>query len=235
MDKTDVYRAIQFVSMVGISPVGIFWWTTNKALRRRKKFSPALGFAHEYCLKFLAPLGQFIRQDGAFTVDGMTIARTFVIAPESSQGVTRDLTGLQKTLTERGFEFSEVVVNTPEGYRTLWIRSKDGQHIAFDVPRIASGIDWAISQYLHQPEGTGGKARKKLEAHEFRIFNEEVICFIEGQKYGIRVTDCDVADLTPDTPTITRQVLPWWRAAWRWVTRPFSERPHVSTKASESG
>lgn len=187
------------MGVFGVPGLAVFY---NRALKREIAFSPALAYAYSYFENYITPLHGRLVSGEPLTDEGAQIDRIFIRMPKTLADVSADrLNAIRRHLEKRGESIEEVAVQTPSGKRTVAILHRDSHWIAYDVPRILSALEPIISEHIGAPRTRGENRWEKIERREIAQFCSHVRRLIRAHHFEdhIKVFDCEVADLTPDT------------------------------------
>ncbi len=185
------------MGVFGVPSIAVFY---NKALKKEIAYSPALAFAYTYFNNYVAPLHAGLaagRLPGGSEVD-----RVFIRLPKSLTDVSESrLKALTWELQNRGDALGEIVVETPSGKRTVAVRRRGEEVVAFDVPRILASMEPIIAEYVGAPRVSASDQWEKIERREINLFCDHLRRLIRQHHFErhVRVFSCEVAELTPET------------------------------------
>lgn len=205
-----VYEVLAVMATLGFPPVVILY---NRALKRQISFSPALAFAYTYFKNFIRPMRGVLISEDALVVGGVRVDKLFISMPRTLVDASEDrIAAIPQKLKPLGASLEEVTVKTASGKRNVFVLHKDGERIAFDVPRIVSSIEHVLTDHLGQSRSVASNRWRKMEEREIRNFCRHIRKIIKHNGYqdSIKVFDCDVPELTSDTDDL-EEAESWFR------------------------
>lgn len=187
------------MGVFGVPSLAVFY---NRTLKKEIAFSPALAYAYSYFDNFITPLHGRLVSGEPFTKDGVPIDRIFIRMPQTLADVSAGRLGaIRNHLEKQGEPLEEVALQTPSGKRTVAVLHRGSNRIALDVPRILSALEPIIAEHIGAPRARGETRWGKIERREIAQFCSHVRRLIRAHHFEdhIKVFNCEVADLTPDT------------------------------------
>ncbi len=193
------------------SVLAVLTFLYRRAFKKQLEFSPALAFAYSYFNNFIAPLHARLAAAEPLEVAGHPVDKVFILIPR----VLHDVSSARITTVKHDFErggnpLEEIVVDTPQGKRTVLVKTeRNGAHrkLLFDIPRILSTTEHIINDTLEGPRERKQKAWTKVEAREIKNFETHLAALILKHHFEerIKLFDVDLAALREDADLIRQR------------------------------
>ncbi len=209
------------------SVLAVLTFLYRRAFKKQLEFSPALAFAYSYFNNFIAPLHARLAAAEPLEVAGHPVEKVFILIPR----VLHDVSSARITTVKHDFErggnpLEEIVVDTPQGKRTVLVKTERNgatRKLLFDIPRILSTTEQIINDTLGGSREVKKKKWLKREAMEIKNFEAHLTSLIQKHHFEerIKLFDVEVAALGEDADLIRRRSArrSWWQRLKDWFQR----------------